>query len=267
MTSIWTGLVSFGLVNIPVKLVPAVQEDTYSFNFLRRGDLCPIQYKKVCRITGEEVPYQEIVRGYEYQKGDYVVLNEKDFAEADVERSQAIDIEVFADEKEILPEYFEKPYFLEPEKKGRKAYALFSEALARAGKVGIGKFVLRNREHLVMLKPAGPAIMLVVMRFARTLKAADRLSLPKPARIPQPQLDLALELIRKFSGRFKPQDFKDTYTDKLRRIIDSKKHGRPLHVKQVRIRETEIPDIMRKLKASLALAGKHEKPDARHLPH
>jgi DNA end-binding protein Ku len=95
MTSIWTGLISFGLVNIPVKLYPAAKEDTLSFNYLRRGDLCPIQYKKVCRSSGEEVPYQDIVRGYEYQKGDYVVLNDKDFEKADIEKSQAIEIEVF----------------------------------------------------------------------------------------------------------------------------------------------------------------------------
>ncbi len=259
MTSIWTGLISFGLVNIPVKLYPAAKEDTFSFNFLRRGDLCPIQYKKVCRLTGEEVPYEEIVRGYEYQKGDYVILNDKDFEKADVEKSQAIEIELFADEKEIPAEHFEKPYFLEPEKKGQKAYALFREALAKAKKVGIGKFVLRNREHLVMLKPEGDAIMLVVMRFANTLKSTDELSLPKPAKIPQPQLNLALELIHKFEGRYQPRDFKDTYT------IETKKQGRTLHVKKVQFRETEAPDILRKLKASLAAAGRHEKTHAPHL--
>jgi DNA end-binding protein Ku len=267
MTSIWTGLISFGLVNIPVKLFPAAKEDTLSFNFLRRGDLCPIQYKKVCRLTGEEVPYDEIVRGYEYQKGDFVVLNEKDFEKADVERSQAIEIELFADEKEIPAEYFEKPYFLVPEKKGQKAYALFREALARAKKVGIGKFVLRNREHLVMLKPEGEAIMLVVMRFGNTLQSAADLQLPKQAVIPKAQLDLALELIHKFEGKFQPKNFKDTYNEKLKHIIDVKKHGKTVHVKKVEFRETEVPDILRKLKASLAATGRHEHSQARHLPH
>jgi DNA end-binding protein Ku len=265
MTSIWTGLISFGLVNIPVRLFPAAKEDTFSFNYLRRGDLCPIQYKKVCRLSGEEVPYQDIVRGYEYQKGDFVVLNEKDFEKADVEKSQAIEIEVFADEKEIPPEYFEKPYFLEPEKKGQKTYALFREALAKSKKIGIGKFVLRNREHLVMIKPQGNLIMLLVMRFGNTLKSADELNVPKAAKVPQQQLDLALELIRKFEGHFQTKNFKDTYTEKLRHIIDVKKHGRTMHVKKAQFKETEAPDILKKLKASLAMAGKQAKSHAQHL--
>jgi DNA end-binding protein Ku len=267
MTSIWTGLISFGLVNIPVKLYPAAREDTLSFNYLRRGDLCPIQYKKVCRLSGEEVPFQDIVRGYEFQKGDYVVLNEKDFEKADVERSQAIEIELFTDEKEIPPEYFEKPYFLEPEKKGQKAYALFREALARSKKVGIGKFVLRNREHLVMLKSAGEAVMLTVMRFANALKSAGELNLPKQVKLPQQQMELALELIHKFAGRFQGKNFKDTYMEKLKHIIDAKKQGRALHAKKIKYRETEVPDILRKLKASLAAAGKSESYHARHLSH
>ncbi len=249
----WNGMISFGLVNIPVSLYVAVKPELHEMNYLRKGDLCPIQYKKVCRLTGEEVPFSDIVRGYEYREGDYVVLDEADFKKADVARSSSIDIEVFVDERDVDAKYLEKPYYLEPQKKAQKTYALFREALAKSGKVGIGTFVLRDREHLVMLKAEGKVILMVQLRFAASIRDASELDLPAETAIPKNQLDLALELIKKFEGPFKPEAFKDTYAARLKDIIAAKKKGKPVHVRKEEVpRETEVEDLLGKLKESLS---------------
>ncbi len=250
--AIWSGMVSFGLVNIPVKVQTAVTADTMSMNYLRKDDLCPIQYKKVCRSTGEEVPFEDIVRGYQYQKDDYVVLKDEDFQQAASKRTYSIDIEQFVAEKEIDFKYVEKPYFLEPEKKAHTTYALFRTALEESGLVGIGRFVLKDREHLVMLKADHEVIMLHVMRFPATLKKASELELPKTMEIPRNQKELALELINKLKGHFKPEQYKDNYNERLKQIIDSKKQGKPVHAaKEAAPRETAAADILDKLKKSL----------------
>jgi DNA end-binding protein Ku len=249
----WRGMISFGLVNVPVNLYTAVKPEIHEMNYLRKDDLCPISYKKVCRLTGEEVPFNDIVRGYEYRDGDYVVLKDEDFEKADVKKTSAIEVEVFVDEKEVDPKYIEKPYYLEPQKKADKAYALFREAMAASKKVGIGLFVLRDREHLVMLKPEGPVILLVFLRFAAALKDPAELDLPAKADVPRNQMELALDLIRKFEGPFKPEAFKDSYAARLRSIIAAKAKGKTVHVPEEEApRATEVADIMAKLKESLS---------------
>ncbi len=253
MRPTWSGMISFGLVNIPVNLHVAVEEEVHHMNYLRKDDLCPIQYKKVCRVTGEEVPFKDIVKGYEYKEGDYVVLSEDDFKKADVKRSKSIEIEAFVDETDVDAKYLEKPYFLEPQKKAHQAYALFREAMARSKKVGIGKFVLRDREHLVMLKPEGKAIVLIQLRFAATLRDPVGLDLPGAAAVPKNQMELALELIKKLEGPFKPEAFKDTYAARLKTIIAAKKKHKAVHIREEEEpRETEVNEIMSKLKDSLA---------------
>jgi DNA end-binding protein Ku len=250
---VWSGMISFGLVNVPVNLYVAAKPELHQMNYLRKDDFCPIQYKKVCRHTGEEVPFKDIVKGYEYRSGDYVVLSEKDFEKADVKKTYAIDLEVFVDEKEVDAKYLEKPYYLEPQKKAHKSYALLRDAMARSGKVGIGKFVLRDREHLVMLKPEGEVIVLLQLRFAGTLRDPRALDLPGKAEVPKNQLELALDLIRKFEGHFQPEDYKDTYAATLKKIIEAKKKGRPVHIKEEEApKETEVEDILAKLKDSLS---------------
>ncbi len=246
-------MISFGLVNVPVNLYVAVKPELREMNLLRKDDFCPIQYKKVCRLTGEEVPFKDIVKGYEYRSGDYVVLNETDFKKADIKKTYTIDIEVFVDEEDIDARYIEKPYYLEPQKKAHKTYALFREAMAKAKKVGIGKFVLRDREHLVMLKPEGKVIVLIELRFAASLRDPSNLDLPATASVPKNQMDLALELIKKLEGAFKPETFKDTYAARLKAIIAAKRKGKPVHVKEEKVpRETEVEDILSKLKESLS---------------
>jgi DNA end-binding protein Ku len=246
-------MISFGLVNVPVNLYTAVKPEIHEMNYLRKDDLCPISYKKVCRLTGEEVPFKDIVRGYEYRDGDYVVLKDEDFEKADVKRTSAIEVEVFVDENDVDPKYIEKPYYLEPQKKAGTAYALFREAMAASRKVGIGIFVLRDREHLVMLKPEGKVILLVMLRFAASLRDPSQLDLPAKAEVPKSQMELALDLIKKFGGEFKPEAFKDTYAARLRSIIAAKAKGKTVHVPEEEApRATEVADIMTKLKESLS---------------
>jgi DNA end-binding protein Ku len=246
-------MVSFGLVNIPVRIQTAVQSDTLSMNYLRKDDLCPIQYKKVCRWSGEEVPFEDIVRGYQYRKDDYVVLKEEDFQRAAAKKTYTIDIELFVDEKEIHPKFMEKPYYLEPEKKARATYALFRTALLESNKVGIGRFVLKDREHLVMLKAEHDVILLIVLRYADTIKKTSELDLPKTVDVPRNQKELALELIDKLEGHFRPEEFKDNYNERLKRVIEARKHGRTVHVEKEAPKETATADILARLKKSLAI--------------
>ena len=254
----WSGMVSFGLVNVPVSLHTAIKPEVHAMNYLRKDDLCPISYKKVCRATGEEVPFKDIVRGYEFREGDFVVLSEDDFRKADVKRTSTIDLELFVDEKDVDPKYMEKPYYLAPDKKAHKAYALLREAMARSKKVGIGTFVLKDREHLVMLKAEGRVILLVQLRFAASLKSPAELDLPGDVDVPKSQMDLALELIKKFEGRFKPEAYKDGYAAQLKAIIAAKAKGKAVHPrKEEAPRETEVEDILSKLKQSLSSTAVH----------
>ncbi len=249
----WSGMVSFGLVNVPVSLYTAVKPEVHAMNYLRKDDLCPISYKKVCRSTGEEVPFKDIVRGYEYREGDFVVLSDEDFRKADVKRTSTIDLEVFVDEKDVDPKYMEKPYYLAPDKKAHKAYALLREAMARSKKVGIGRFVLKDREHLIMLKAEGRVILLIQLRFAASLRSVAELDLPGDVDVPKNQMELALELIKKFEGRFKPEAYKDAYAAELKSIISAKSKGKTVHLKKEEApRETEVEDILSKLKQSLS---------------
>lgn len=251
----WRGMISFGLVNVPVNLYTAVKPELHEMNYLRKDDLCPIAYKKVCRLTGEEVPFKDIVRGYEYSDGDFVVLDDEDFRKADVMKSSTIDVAVFVDEKDVDPKFMEKPYYLEPEKKAHQAYALFREAMATSQKVAIGLFVLRDREHLVMLKSEGKVILLILLRFAASLRDTRELDLPAKADVPKNQMELALDLIKKFEGDFNPETFKDTYASRLRSIIAAKAKGKTVHVLEEETpRETEVEDLMSRLKESLSAA-------------
>ena len=249
----WKGMISFGLVNVPVNLYAAVKPEIHAMNYLRKNDLCPISYRKVCRVTGEEVPFKDIVKGYEYQDGDFVVLNDDDFRKADVKKTSAIEVESFVDEAAIDPKYVEKPYYLEPQAKAHTAYALFRDAMVRTKKVALGLFVLKDREHLVMIKPEGRALLLIQLRFSATLRSSAGLDLPGKVEVPKNQMELALELVKKFEGEFKPEAFTDTYAARLRSIIAAKAKGRTVHVREEEEPEaTEVGDIMSRLKESLS---------------
>src|ERR1700743_3877770 len=180
MRAIWTGAISFGLVSIPISLFPATRREDLKFRLLRANDLSPVNYKRVAEADGKEVPWDEIVKGYEYEKGKFIVLKDEDFKRVDLEAAaQTIDILDFVEVKEINPMYFQKPYYLEPQKGGDKAYSLLREALQDSGKIGIAKVVIRTREHLAGVKAQGEAIILEIMHFGDELVDAGSVKFPK----------------------------------------------------------------------------------------
>jgi DNA end-binding protein Ku len=233
-----------------------VKDDHIHLSYLRKNDLCPIGYKKVCRNTGEEVSQDEIVKGYEYQKGDYVVLDEADFEKASPEKTYSIVIEDFVNDKEVDMKYAEKPYFVMPDKKSHTVYVLFREALKASGKAGIGKFVMRSNEYLVILRAQGDALMLNTLRYQRAFRDANELDFPKASKIPKNQMDLALELINKLSSSFDPGKYTDTYSETIEKIIEAKTHGKTPAPKAYKPHVTAGADIVNRLKESLAKAGR-----------
>jgi DNA end-binding protein Ku len=251
MRAIWSGALSFGLVNIPVKLYSATAGVGLDLTMLHKKDLSPIRYAKICRADGKEIPYEDIVKGYEYQKGDFVVLTEEDFKKANVEKTKAIEIESFAKESEIDPIYFEKPYYLEPEKGAEKAYALLRESLKKSKKIGIAKFVLRNREHLAAIRPEGKVIVLEQMRFQEEVRPATDLTLPDAKKAGNREVEIALALIDQLTEHFDASKYKDTYTDELKKVIEAKAKGKPIKAKGKEPQITEVADIMAMLKKSL----------------
>lgn len=251
MRAIWSGALSFGLVNIPVKLYSATGENKLELDMLHKKDLSPIRYARICRKDGKEVPWEEIVKGYEYQSGDYVVLTDEDFKKANVEKTKAIEIQEFSKESEIDTMYYEKPYYLEPEKGAEKAYALLRESLKKSKKVGIAKFVLRNREKLAAIKPSGNALVLQQMRFDEDVRDTKDLNLPDAKKAAGKEIDIALALIDQLTEAFDPKEFKDTYTDDLKAVIAAKAKGKPVKAKGREPKATEVGDLMAVLKKSL----------------
>src|SRR5690349_8096631 len=196
MRAIWKGSISFRLVNIPISLYPATRREELKFNLLRKEDLSPIRYKRVAEADGKEMPWEDIVKGYEYEKGQYVVLEDEDFRRADVAATQTVDIMEFVPVEEIDPVLFDKPYYLEPDKRGAKAYALLRESLKRSGKVGIAKVVIKTRQHLAAVKPEDGALVLELMHFADELIEPGALQIPGETEIGAKELEMASELIK-----------------------------------------------------------------------
>ncbi len=258
MRSIWSGAISFGLIHIPVKLYTAVAERALDFDMLRKEDLCPIRYARICRNTGEEVPYEQIVKGYEYRKGDYVVMEDEDFKRASVRKTQTIDIVEFVGEHEIDTKLFDKPYYLEPTKQARKAFALLREGLKRTSRVAVGKYVLRNREHLVVLKAEDDFIVLEQMRFADEIKRPIGLELPPGDEATERELDIAIKLIDQLTEPFRPEEFHDTYREELEKLIAQKAEGKTPTAEEEKPISTEVPDLLAKLRASLEEAQKRK---------
>lgn len=252
MRALWTGSISFGLINIPVRLYSGSDSrDGIDLRMLHKKDLSPIRYSRVCRKDGKEIPYDQIVKGYEYQDGDYITLEEADFKKADAEKTTAIEISLFADAREIDIRYYDKPYYLEPAKGAEKPYALLREALAKSGKVAVARFVMRGREHLAAITPVERALVLEQMRFTDELRRPTGLKLPTGGHVAASEIELAMKLVKQLSGAFIPEDYHDTYTEELEEIIEEKAKGhkpKP-HGKAPTI--TKSHDLMATLKASL----------------
>lgn len=254
MRSFWTGAISFGLIYIPVKLYNASETNELSFNMLRRSDKSRIRYVRVSADTGEEVSNDEIVKGFEFTKGQYVVLEDEDFKKANVKKTQTIELVTFVDAAQVDYKLYEKPYYLEPIKGAAKAYALLRDALARSGKVGIGRFVLRNREALGVIKPEGQVIVLNQMRYISELRDPVELTLPGMGEVSEKELELAENLIATLTGEWQPEQYQDTYSEDLRRIIQAKIEGREPEPEAEAPIPIEVTDLFAKLSQSLEQA-------------
>jgi DNA end-binding protein Ku len=250
MRSIWTGAISFGLVNIPVKLYSGSQSHMLDLDMLHSKDLSPIRYARVCREDGKEVPWDEIVKGYEWQKDDYIVLTKDDFAKADPGRQETLDIVAFAKQAEVSPVYFDKPYYLEPGKGATKVYSLLCQALEESDKVAIAKYVLRNREHLGCIRAQDDALVMIQMRFFDEVRAVDEIKVPKKAKLTKPELALAQQLIDQLTKPFDPTEYKDTYQEELERIIEEKAEGKKPKAASAP-KKAEVKDLMAALRKSL----------------
>jgi DNA end-binding protein Ku len=265
--AIWKGSISFGLVNIPIGLYPATRKEDLRFRLLRKSDLSPVNYKRVAEKDGKEVPWDQIVKGYEYEKGKYVVLREEDFQRVDLEATQTVDILDFVDLDEIDPIYFYKPYYLEPQKGGDKAYALLRDSLKQKKKVGIAKVVIKTREYLAGVKPEDGALVLELMHFADELVDAGKLNLPKKAEVGKRELNMATALIDSMSAKWEPEKYKDDYRAALMDVIEEKVEagGKELEGKPKKApKPTKVIDLVKVLQQSLEQSGGKKKAAAKH---
>jgi len=265
MRPIWTGALTFGLVNIPVRLHAAVQaKERVSFRLLHKKDMSPIKYERVCQKEGEPVDWKDIVKGYEYSKGKFVVLEDEDFKAAAIESTKTIEILDFVGSDEIDPRYFETPYYLVPQKGGEKAYALLREAIKSTGKVGIGKITMRsNSLHLAGVKALEDAMVLEIMRFGEELVETSELTFPTDAAVRPQELQMATQLVENLSAPFDPSKYTDDYHDNLMKIIRAKMKGKKIEVEEPEEPEgTQVVDLMARLQESLEL-GRKAKGEAR----
>jgi DNA end-binding protein Ku len=253
MATIWKGAITFGLVNIPVELRPAVRTDRLSFRMLHAEDMAPVKYERVCSADGEPVPWSEIVKGYEYAKGKFVVVTPEDFEQAKLEKSKTIDILDFAKDEEIDPRFFDTPYYLVPTKAGEKAYALLREAIRKCDSVGIGKIIIRETQHLVGIKVVGDALVLETMRFADELIAVKELSFPTSEIVRPQELSMAEQLVSNLQGPFDPTKYTDEYRANLMRIIKAKMKGKKVELEEPDEgpADPKVIDLMSRLRASL----------------
>jgi DNA end-binding protein Ku len=269
MRAIWKGSISFGLVNIPIALYPATRKEELKFRLLRAKDHSPVNYKRVAEKDGKEVPWDEIVKGYEYEKGKFVVLNEKDFQRVDLEATQTVDIQDFVDLDEIDPMYFYKPYYLEPQKGGDKAYVLLREALADGKKVGIAKVVIKTRQYLAGVKALKHALVLELMHFADELLETEKLSVPKKVEIGKREKEMAEALVKSMTSKWDPEKYHDDYREALMEVIEEKVEsgGKEIEEKPKPKKEsTKVIDLVAVLQESLARSkgGKKKSTKAKH---
>ena len=256
--AMWKGAISFGLVTIPVSVYPATEEKTLRFNQLHDEDGGRIRMKRTCSVDGEEVGYEHIVKGYEYEKDRYVVLTDEDFEAIPVESSRAIDIQQFVQLDEIDPMQYKKSYYLVPEETGAKAYALLREALNRSGKVGIAKVSFRDKEHLAALRFRDDAFVLETMYWPDEIREADFGGVDVSAKIRPNELEMAQTLIENLTADWDPGEFKDEYREAMLRIVEAKINGEEIEIVEPEP-TAKVVDLMEALKASVAAAKKEPK--------
>jgi len=254
MKALWTGAIGFGLVNIPVKLYSGSQESSLDLDMLDKKDHARIHYQRVNEDTGKVIEWKNIVKGFKLN-GRYVILSDDDFKKASPEKTKAVHIEAFIDETEIESVYYEVPYFLEPTKGGERAYVLLRDALMKSGKVGVGTFVLRSKEHLCVVKPYKHILLLERIRFAEEIRNPSALKVPK-TKAKATEMKMALNLIDQLSSSFDIKQFKDTYTAALKKFIKSKSKRKTKEKEPaMKVTHRKPADLMEQLKASIKKAS------------
>ena len=249
----WKGSIAFGLVNIPVELYSAVRDHRPRFRLLHAKDEAPVRYERVCQTEGKPVAWEDLVKGYEYAKGQFVVLTKDDFKTAAIEKTKTIDILDFVDPDQIDERYFETPYYLQPGKGADRAYALLREAIRDSGRIGISKIILRDAQHLAAVEAIGDAIVLTMMRFSDELADLGEFSFPHKTEIRAAELKMARQLIDSLAADWKPEKYTDEYTENLKRVINAKVKGRTPKLVDMDHgpRQAEVVDLMARLRASL----------------
>ena len=252
MAAVWKGSVSFGLVNIPVELHSAVSDRRPHFRLLHAKDKSPVSYERVCQREGKPVAWQEIVKGYEHTKGKYVVLTKDDFKAAAVEKTRTIDVLDFVEEDQIDDRYFDTSYYVVPGKAGARGYAVLREAIRKSGRIGVGKLVLRETQHLAALTVVEDALVLTMMRFADELIDVDRFTFPSAKELRPKELEMATQLIESLADDWKPEKYTDDYRANLMRIIKAKLKGKePDLVAEDHPQQADVVDLMERLRRSL----------------
>src|SRR2546426_10620709 len=266
MRAIWKGSISFGLVNIPIALYPATRREELKFRLLRKSDLSPVNYRRVAEKDGKEVPWDQIVKGYEYEKGKYVVLKDEDFERVNLEATQTVDIQYFVELNEIDPIFFYKPYYLEPQKGGDKAYSLLRDSLEESKKVGVAKVVIKTRQYLAGVKPEDGALVLELMHFADELADPGKLHVPKKTELGKREMNMAKSLIDSMVSKWNPKKYKDDYREALMEVIEEKVEagGKEIEEKPKKApKPTKVIDLVSVLQKSLEETGAKRKATAR----
>src|SRR5262252_928752 len=261
--ALWKGSISFGLVNIPIELHTAVRDHRPRFRMLHASDKSPVRFERVCIKDGHKVAWEDLVKGYEYAKGRFVVLTKEDFRAAAVEKTRTVDIIDFVNADEIDDRFFETPYYLVAAKGGERAYALLREAIRESGRIGIAKFILRDAQHLAAVEAIGDALVLSVMRFADELVDAAQLRFPSAEGVRKAELDMAKALVNSLAAEWDPSKYTDQYRENLLRIIQGKMKGKEVELEPAaEPRQAEVIDLMERLRRSLAQSGGGARPSA-----
>src|SRR5258705_3106918 len=254
--SLWKGSISFGLVNIPIELHTAVRDHRPKFRMLDAKDKSPVRFERVCIRDGQPVVWEDLVKGYEFQKGHFIVVTKEDFQSAAVEKTRTIDIIDFVKADEIDDRFFETPYYLLPAKGGERAYALLREAVRESGRVGVAKFILRDAQHLAAVEVIENALVLTMMRLPDELVDAKSFEFPSDAGIRKPELDMAKALVNSLAAEWDPAKYTDQYRENLLRIIKGKLKGTKVKLEEVpEARQAEVVDLMERLRRSLEQSG------------
>lgn len=255
--ALWKGSLSFGLVNIPIELYTAVRNHRPKFRMLHGKDTSPVKFERVCIRDGRPVAWEDLVKGYEYQRGHFVVLTKDDFKAAALNKTRTVDIIDFVKAEEIDDRYFETPYYLVPAKGGEHAYALLREAIRQSGRIGVAKFILRDAQHLAAVEAIEQALVLTVMRFADELVDTAQLDFPAGEAPRKSELEMAMMLVNSLASEWDPAKYTDEYRDNLMRIIQAKVKGKEPDLEApVEHRQAEVVDLMERLRRSLEQSGK-----------